>query len=200
MPDNDISSEQPMPTDSAQTPVSESPPVATSLPAFTAPKPKAPALKGDQRRWLIGAIIALSLILIVQIMLANRQQLAADASWRPRIAALCSLFGCNLPAWRETTAFSVLSREIRPHPTATDALLVTASFRNEAAYPQPWPVIELALTDLDGGRIGLRRFNADEYLGRAPASDHIGPGQSASIALEIVDPGNRAVAFEFTFF
>jgi hypothetical protein len=148
----------------------------------------------------MAAALALSiLLLVVQIVLADRERLAGSPTWRPWLAAACERLGCTLAPWREPTAFVVLSREIQPHPANPQALLVTASFRNDAAYAQSWPQLELALTDLDGSRIGLRRFQPAEYLGGTPSSDGLAPGQSATVALEILDPGNRAVAFEFDF-
>jgi len=57
----------------------------------------------------------------------------------------------------------------------------------------------LSLTDIDGQSLGLRRFAPSEYLGSAPATQRIAPGQSANITLEIVDPGKRALAFGIAF-
>ena len=140
-----------------------------------------------------------SALLLAQIVLADRERFAASPTWRPWMERACTTLGCTLPVWREPSAFVVLNREIQPHPNNRQALLVTASFRNDAAWAQDWPLLELALTDLDGQRIGLRRFQPHEYLGGAPSRDGLEPGQSATIALEILDPGNRAVAFEFDF-
>lgn len=170
-----------------------------ALPSFVRPPPKiAPLSRAG--RWRVGALIVAACgLLLVQIVLADRNRLAASPTWRPWMVKACASLGCALPAWHEPSAFVVLSREIQPHPTNRQALLVTASVRNDAAWTQDWPLLELALTDLDGQRIGLRRFQPVEYLGGAPSSEGLAPGQSATVALEILDPGNRAVAFEFDF-
>jgi hypothetical protein len=60
-------------------------------------------------------------------------------------------------------------------------------------------MLEVALHDLDGQALGLRRFQPVEYLGSPPAAARIAPGQSAVATLEILDPGKRAVAFTFDF-
>ena len=170
-----------------------------ALPSFVRPPPKiAPLSRAG--RWRVGALlVAASGLLLVQIVLADRDRLAASPTWRPWMERACASLGCSLPVWHEPGAFVVLSREIQPHPTNRQALLVTASFRNDAAWTQGWPLLELALTDLDGQRIGLRRFQPTEYLGGSPSREGLAPGQSATVALEILDPGNRAVAFEFDF-
>jgi len=168
-------------------------------PRFARPPPKATPLD-RAARWRLGlGLAALSLLLPVQVLLADRARLAASPDWRPVLETLCERLGCVLPAWRKPAAFVVLSREIQPHPSSPQSLLVTASFRNDARWSQAWPVLELALSDLDGQAIGLRRFQPAEYLGSTPSRPTLAPGQSASLALEIVDPGNRAVAFEFDF-
>ncbi len=169
------------------------------LPSFIRPAPKVVPLS-RAGRWRVGsAILLCSLLLLVQVALADWNRFAASTTWRPWMEALCTHTGCALPAWHEPSSFVVLSREIQPHPSHPQALLVTASFRNDAAHRQDWPVLELALTDLDGNRIGLRRFHPTEYLGGAPSQDGLAPGQTATVALEILDPGHRAIAFEFDF-
>lgn len=146
-----------------------------------------------------GALLVLSLALLLQLVLADRARLAGDPGWRPRLEAVCGVLGCDLPPWREPGAFRIASRDVRPHPSAPGALLVTTSFRNDARWPQPWPLVEVALHDIDGQALGLRRFTPIEYLGAPPATPMIAPGQSASATLEILDPGKRAVAFTFDF-
>ena len=147
--------------------------------------------------WLI--VPALGLLLILQIALADRARWADDPAWRPTIERLCGVLRCSVPAWHQPSAFHITTREIRPHPSATGVLLVTASFRNDAAFAQEWPRLQLSLSDLDGHALGLRRFTPQDYLGSPPATPRIGAGQSASITLEILDPGKRAVAFSFDF-
>lgn len=153
-----------------------------------------------RRPWGWGlAALVLGVVLVLQLMLADRARLATDPAWRPRLEALCGVLGCDLPAWHEPAAFRVTSREVRRHPQDERALLITASFRNDARWAQPWPVLELALHDIDGNALGLRRFEPAEYLGSLPATPLIAPGQSAIATLEILDPGQRAVAFTFDF-
>ncbi len=166
-------------------------------PRFTANRAPAPARPLPWGWWLAALVLSVSLLL--QLVLADRARLAGDARWRPQLELLCNTLGCTLPPWREPLAFRVTNREVRPHPSAAGALLVTTSFRNDARWPQAWPLMEVALHDLDGQALGLRRFAPVEYLGSLPASPLIAPGQSAIATLEILDPGKRAVAFTFDF-
>ena len=67
------------------------------------------------------------------------RSLAADARWRPFVArcARAALRRCRHGA--KPAAFTLLERDVRPHPGVPGALRVTASFRNDARWPQPWP-------------------------------------------------------------
>jgi hypothetical protein len=146
---------------------------------------------------LLVAIAALALLLVLQLLLADRALLAADARWRPLLSNVCGVFGCTLPPWREPAAFTVLAREVRPHPSTPGALRVTATFRNDARWPQPWPQVRLTLSDINGNAVAARDFSARDYLGAVPAQVELHSGQSASIAMDIVEPGARSVAFDF---
>ncbi|SDE00285.1 zinc-ribbon and DUF3426 domain-containing protein [Aquimonas voraii] len=149
-------------------------------------------------RWW-AATALLGLLLTGQIVLAQRAELAQDPVLRPWLQRLCVAIGCDLPAYAEPARISLLSRDVSPHPSVPDALLISASFRNDAVWPQAWPVLEISMSDLDGRLVALRRFAAVDYLGQAPERDVLAPGESVLIELEVVDPGNQAIAFEFSF-
>ena len=172
-------------------------PSTSGAPAFAKPPQ---AVRRDLLRLAGWIVVPLLLaLLVLQVLLADRARLAADAEWRPRLRALCRVAGCALPPWHEPSAFHVTARELRPHPSVPGVLLVTATFRNDARYAQAWPLLQLSLANLDGEPLGLRRFRPRDYLGADPATPLIAPGQSASVTLEVLDPGKRAVSFEFAF-
>ena len=170
----------------------------SAAPDFAAPKP--PPAELAWRRHRAWALVPLLLaLLVLQVLVADRVRLAADAAWRPRIVALCSALRCSVPAWREPSAFHVTARDMRPHPNAAGALLLSATFRNDAVFAQSWPLLQVQLANPEGETLGLRRFAPRDYLGSDPASEQIAPGQSASVSLAILDPGKRAVSFDLAF-
>lgn len=174
---------------------SRSTPKAT--PSF-ARRPIAGAARDPRRRWRVSfAIAALALLLALQLLLADRAELARDARWRPALASLCGVLHCTLPPWRELSAFTLLNRDVRA--AQPGVLHVTATFRNDARWPQPWPALLLTLSDVDGRAAGARAFTPRQYLGTAPAQDLVASGQSATIAFDILEPTPRIVAFAFDF-
>jgi hypothetical protein len=156
------------------------------------------ALRRPAPRWLRATIIPLLLVtLLLQSLLADRQHLAADARWRPLVVGLCGLLHCQVPAWREPSAFALLDRNVRSDPHHPGVLQVTATFRNDARWRQPWPSLLLTLSDADGQVAGQRLLTPTEYLGTRPTQNGLESGQSASVSFEVVEPARHSVAFTF---
>lgn len=169
---------------------------ATSAPSFM----RLPVRRLHTPRWQWGVLAGLVVLLLMQIAVADRARLAADASHRPWIAGLCSVLRCTLPAWQEPAAFSMISRDVRPVPGQAGALQVQASFRNEARWAQGWPSLRLSLSDADGRVIGTGVFAPRDYLDRSvDATSLLEPGQSAQIAFRVREPAASTVAFTFEF-
>src|SRR3546814_1250481 len=88
-----------------------------------------------------------------------------------------------------------------PRSTRTDTLfpyttLFRSTFRHDARWPQPWPRMRLTLSDINGNAVATRDFGARDYLGNAPTQAELRSGQSASIAMDIVESGPRSVALD----
>lgn len=176
-------------------PPASEPPVAAA-PSFT----RTPLAAPRTPRWQWGVVSGLVVVLVLQIMIADRANLAADAGSRPWVAGLCSVLRCSLPAWHEPSAFSMISRDVRPVPTQPGALQVQASFRNDARWAQAWPQLRLSLSDADGRVIGTGVFAPQDYLGpNGDAHSVLEPGQSAQIAFRVREPAASTVAFTFEF-
>ena len=178
------------------------PPSEPAAPAHAAPS----FLRGQRPaairtpRWQWGLAAALGVLLLVQIAVADRANLAADARTRPLVGALCAVLRCPLPAWHEPAAFTMLQREVRPLPERAGVLQVQASFRNDARWAQDWPALRLSLSDADGRVIGRRTLQPGDYLG--PAHDpqqRLEPGQSAQVAFHLREPAAGTVAYHFEF-
>jgi predicted Zn finger-like uncharacterized protein len=149
--------------------------------------------------WALGCAL-LALGLAGQLAWAQRTNLMQDPAARPWVLRACASFDCRLPPIRDTAKLELLSRDIRPDPKVAGALLITATLRNDAAFTQPWPVVTVALTDLDNNPVAMRRFRPADYMpdpGRRAAG--ITPDTTAAVAFEVADPGQRAVAFRFSF-
>lgn len=223
-PDAAVASAAPAATDAGVAPQAESPPapateaatptaaIATPAPATkraSAPRGRAapsfvrgdapvPAARRTQRReWI--ALGVLAALLPLQLLLAQRDELATQARWRPLLTGVCAVLRCDLPEWREPAAFALLDRSVQPKPGAAGVLKVSASFRNDARWAQPWPTLRLSLSDIDGREAGARAFAPAEYRRGHAAADVLAPGQSALVEFDVIEPAPNIVAFSFEF-
>jgi len=171
---------------------------ARRLPSFL--RGSAPATAANLAWPWVAAIVVLGLLLVLQLLLAQRHELAASARWRPWVEGLCNALPCAIPVWREPLAYTMLDRSVQPSRTMAGVLSVEASFRNDARWPQPWPTLVLSLSDVEGHEVGSRAFAPAEYRqGPVGANDPLAPGQSATLRLQVHEPAPRIVAFTFDF-
>ena len=157
----------------------------------------APVAARRRGEWWLLALLTLGLA--GQLFFGERATLAANAQLRPVVETACDAIGCSLPPWREPTAFTMLARDVIAVPERPGVLRVQASFRNDARWAQSWPALILTLSDADNRTLGTRRFLPRDYLGDAPSSTLLAPGQASQLAFDIVEPAPNVVAFDFRF-
>ena len=162
-------------------------------------RPASTATPAHVSKWQWMAVLVLATLLLVQVLVADRARLAAEAGWRPLIITLCDALGCSVPAWHQPGAISMLSRDVSPIAGSNGGLDVRATFRTDARWAQRWPVLLLSLSDADGRVLGSRAFLPGEYLGADTTQTELAPGQSARVTLKLQEPDPGVVAFSFDF-
>jgi predicted Zn finger-like uncharacterized protein len=138
--------------------------------------------------WSLG-VLGLLLLLVIQAIYYMRADLAQFPALRPALETLCSVLRCEVPLTRDFTKIELLARDVRIHPTASDAYLVNVTLINRAAFPQPYPELQLTLANLNETVVAQRRFQPAEYLG--PSTDiarGMTPGNPVPILLEVAKP------------
>ncbi len=157
-----------------------------------------PPLPPRRTGWrVLGALFAI--VLLAQLAWYARSWvelwLPASVGW---YTTLCTRLACAQPP--ATSRIRLIARDVREHPQYRNALLVNATLVNEAAEPQPYPVIELRLHDAGGRVLGARRFAPTEYLDQSIAlGDGMPPARPVYIVLELGGDAATAASFEFTF-
>ena len=145
-------------------------------------------------------IVSLLLLLGIQWVYFNRAELAADSAWRPAVDRFCSILQCTLPLQPDLASLAIVDRDVRKHPTVEQALLINAAFENRADFTQPYPVFEISFTDSSGGPVAVRRFLPREYLLHdVDQSGGMHTSEKVHVVLEVMDPGDDAVSFQFGF-
>ena len=155
---------------------------------------------GDRQwPWVIAAGLLL-LVLGAQLAWAKRDFLIRDPLVGGWLRSACGTLGCELPLIAAPEQLRLLASNVQPHPSVSGALMISASVRNDAVFVQPFPVLTITLSDAQGRRIAMRRLQPREYLDDTTILQHgLAPGASAALLLEVEDPGDQAVAFEFGF-
>ena len=89
---------------------------------------------------------------------------------------------------------------VRSHPDFAGALIVDAILYNRAPFSQPFPLLELRFADMNGQLLASRRFKPSEYLaGELAGQAEMPPQTPIHIALDILDPGTKAVNYSLSF-
>ncbi len=151
--------------------------------------------------WSI-AIFSMILLLAFQYIYFARNQLAEHDGLRASLETMCSVLGCRIPLKKSVDQIQLIHKSVQGHTNVKNALIVKATYVNEAPFVQSYPVLELVLSDIEQHIVVSRRFYPDEYLSdKANGELEAGvlPNVSIPVLLEIVDPGKDAVNFEFNF-
>ncbi len=179
---------------------SSSEPLALSPAAVARSAAPAPSKPDTARRWWIGGGGVLLVTLLVQVVNAQAPSWRDDPSVRPLLERFCGWIGCQVPLRHDRTQLVLVNRDVRPHPVADSALLISATIENRAMFRQRYPTLGLRLFDLNNQPVASRYFAPSDYLNvNANIDRGLGVGTLLPIELEIIDPGKEAVAFEFSF-
>lgn len=99
------------------------------------------------------------------------------------------------------TAISLIGRDMHPHPSRDDVVVINALLRNQSNRRVDFPLIELRLFDRSNQLLGVRRLEPAEYLpdpGRVPSG--LEAGMSLPLIVELVLAGSEPTGFELRFF
>lgn len=151
------------------------------------------------RIWL-AASVALAAVLVAQLLFLAPPVMAGHESLRPVARVLCRASGCQVPPRQALDQLRLASRDVRAHPSVPGALIIGATLVNEAEFTQPYPVLEISLGNLEGDQVAFRRFRPSAYVPESVDLERgMAPGSRVQVSLEVVDPGEAAVAFRFAF-
>ncbi|RMR05162.1 DUF3426 domain-containing protein [Pseudomonas syringae group genomosp. 3] len=153
------------------------------------------------RRFAWGLLILLALAgLAGQYVWYHFDQLARQDQYRPWFQQICPQVGCKVPSKVDISQLKSSNLVVRSHPEFQGALVVDAIIYNRAPFSQPFPLLELRFSDTGGQLIASRRFKPSEYLsGEMAGKEEMPPQTPIHIALDILDPGAKAVNYSLNF-
>jgi predicted Zn finger-like uncharacterized protein len=150
--------------------------------------------------WTLGVIL-LILVAIGQSSWLGRQQLMRYSEGRALLGTICAVTGCAVPARSAPKQIRVLNRSIISHPDVDNALQINLTFVNRAEFPQPLPLLDIVLYNLEKKPVVHRRFAPVEYLETEPDKEQLlQPGQAMEVEMVVEDPGKDVTGFKLDFF
>ena len=153
---------------------------------------------GKRLLWVLLILLA-GAALAGQYVASHFEELARQDQYRPTFQQLCPLLGCTVPSKVDIDRIKSSNLVVRSHPEFAGALVVDAILYNRAPFSQPFPLLELRFADLNGKMIASRRFKPSEYLTGDMAKTEMPPQTPIHIALDILDPGPKAVNYSLSF-
>ncbi|UZE24429.1 DUF3426 domain-containing protein [Pseudomonas sp. B21-056] len=153
------------------------------------------------RRLLWSLLILLAATALAgQYIAYHFEELARQDQYRPWFLQICPTIGCDVPSKVDIAKIKSSNLVVRSHPDFSGALVVDAIIYNRAPFSQPFPLLELRFADLNGHLIASRRFKPGEYLGGdLEGLGEMPPQTPIHIALDILDPGPKAVNYSLSF-
>ncbi len=154
---------------------------------------------GRRLLWLLLIVLAAA-ALAGQYIWYHFDELARQDQYRPWFQQLCPEIGCTVPSKVDIALIKSSNLVVRSHPEFNGALIIDAIIYNRATFSQPFPLLELRFADLNGQLIASRRFKPGEYLsGDMAGKAEMPPQTPIHIALDILDPGPKAVNYSLSF-
>lgn len=154
---------------------------------------------GKRLLWFV-LVLAAAVALGAQYIAYHFEELARQDQYRPIFQQLCPTLGCTVPSKVDIDRIKSSNLVVRSHPEFAGALVVDAILYNRAPFSQPFPLLELRFADLNGKMIASRRFKPGEYLsGEMAGKAEMPPQTPIHVALDILDPGPKAVNYSLSF-
>jgi hypothetical protein len=136
-----------------------------------------------------------------QYLYFHRNEYASNPTLFTFLTTACKWLNCTLEPFHDMDQIDLINRNVYSHPNVSNALVITATLANHAPLPQPYPLIQVSLKNLQGQTIAARRFRPNEYLNQPHIPDAMmQPGEPVHVSIEVADPGESALAFEFEFY
>lgn len=147
-------------------------------------------------------VLVLFISLILQSIYLFRSYIAASyPQTRPTLVKLCKSLNCEIPLWRNPELLVIVSSDLQVDPAHTGIIVLTAVVRNDAAFIQDYPNLELTLTDVQSDIVARRIFRPHEYVNKSvDIKAGIAPRDEAAVKLFLDSSKLNATGYKLYLF
>ena len=114
----------------------------------------------------------------------------------PIIGLLSESLGVTLPIRKDLKNLQLLSARTEAHPNRSSTILLRVSLINHSEISQPYPWLELSLTDENGRLIARRSLTPDNYLHNNQVDAYIGARELRPVTIEFLSFPKQAHGYE----
>lgn len=143
--------------------------------------------------WALAALF-LVLGMIWQTREFYLEDLAEVSALRQPLVKFCEYLSCSVPPRTDIKSIDLVNTSVDPHPITPGALRVSAYLVNRADFVQPFPPLEVTLTDKEGNVVGRRTFQPHEY--HVDMSKRMAPNVIERTDFDLAQPAESAVGYE----
>jgi predicted Zn finger-like uncharacterized protein len=152
--------------------------------AFADTLPGAVPARRSSWAWWIASLVALA-GLAAQFAFHFRGEIAL--LWpaaKPALERACAELGCDVPLPKRAELMSIEASDLQAYSVDPGVMVLSATLRNRAAFPQQLPSLELTLTNARDEAVARRVLYSGDYLGR-PANRDAGFAGNSEIAVRV---------------
>jgi len=151
--------------------------------------------------WVLPVLLGLIVVTMVGALLAHRHReaIVQNPVYRPVLNSVCAVLQCTLEPLVDLDALRPLKRSMFSHPTLDKSLLIDFAFQNDAPFDQPYPDLEVVMSDLTGQVVERTVFSPAQYVQGWSSDVMMESGKRIDLSLQVDDPGQSATSFIVTF-
>lgn len=159
--------------------------------------------------WVMGVLVA-ALALGGQAVWVWRDEIATNLPiTRPLLNSICAPLGCTVGYPRHPELLSIESSALEPwqsdanaitEPAASNRLALRVVLRNRHSLPQPWPSIELTLTDLSDAAVVRRVLSPSDYLPADTIAKPMPARSERSLRVPVDPPADAVSGYRLSVF
>lgn len=141
-------------------------------------------LRRTSQKWLLASLLMIVILAGQGIHFYRTELSIAAPGIKPLLEKYCMLFRCAIGLPKQIALLSLESTDLRINPVhQTEAVMLIATIRNHAPFPQELPALLLTLTDIDDRPLTSRILTAHDYVDKEIGSNIFAANSEIDIKL-----------------
>lgn len=159
-----------------------------------------PKRKNSAVLTVLGALLLIG-ALAFQILNYFRDAIVAHyPPARPAMEAFCLVAQCEIGFLKKPDLLSIEASSLEADPQASQVVVLRATLRNRAPFPQAFPALELTLTDIKDEPVARRVFMPKEYRGHDSQMGGIDANAELAVQIRMQLVGIKAQGYRLYLF